>query len=178
MRKTIATILCLALLAMTAAGCADTATNVFSSLAGLAWSYCSGAGAWSSDLTIRADGSFTCQYHDSDMGDTAENYPDGTVYFGTFSGRMSVAEQTDENTWKIRVDKLEREPAKEEITDGVRYIPTEGCGLSEDDVMMLYAPGTPVSALSEEMQLWVHVMDQENQETLENWFLVSEANES
>ena len=36
MRKTIATILCLALLAMTAAGCADTATNVFSSLAGLA----------------------------------------------------------------------------------------------------------------------------------------------
>ena len=34
MRKTIATILCLALLAMTAAGCADTATNVFSSLAG------------------------------------------------------------------------------------------------------------------------------------------------
>ena len=178
MRKTIATILCLALLAMTAAGCADTATNVFSSLAGLAWSYCSGAGAWSSDLTIRADGSFTCQYHDSDMGDTAENYPDGTVYFGTFSGRMSVAEQTDENTWKIRVDKLEREPAKEEIADGVRYIPTEGCGLSEDDVMTLYAPGTPVSALSEEMQLWAHVMDQENQETLENWFLASEANES
>jgi hypothetical protein len=32
--------------------------------------------------------------------------------------------------------------------------------------------------LSEEMQLWAHVMDQENQETLENWFLASEANES
>ena len=178
MRKTIATMLCLALLAMTAACCADTTTNVFSSLAGLNWTYCSGAGAWSSDLTIRADGSFTCQYHDSDMGDTAESYPDGTVYFGTFSGRISLAEQADENTWKIRVDKLEREPAKEEILDGVRYIPTEGCGLSEGDVMTLYAPGTPVSALSEEMQFWAHVMDQENQETLENWFLASEANES
>ncbi len=91
MRKTIATILCLALLAMTAAGCADTATNVFSSLAGLAWSYCSGAGAWSSDMEIQADGIFNCDYHDSDMGDTGDNYPDGTVYFASFSGRMSVA---------------------------------------------------------------------------------------
>ena len=162
MRKTIATILCLALLAMTAAGCAE--ATVFETLAeaGLNWTYCSGAGAWSSDLTIRADGSFTCEYHDSDMGDATESYPNGTVYFGNFSGQMSLADQADENTWKIRVDKLEREPAKEEILDGVRYIPTEGCGLSEGDVMTLYAPGTPVSALSEEMQLWAHVMDQEN----------------
>ena len=178
MRKTIATILCLVLLAMTATGCANTDVNVFENLAGLAWSYCSGAGAWSSDMQIRADGTFTCEYHDSDMGDAGDNYPDGTVYFATFSGRMSLAEQVDENTWKIRVDELKKEPAEETIEDGVRYVPSEGCGLSEGDVMMLYAPGTAADVLSEDMRFWAHLMDQENPNELENWFLASEKNES
>lgn len=178
MRKTIATILCLVLLAMTATGCANTTTNVFENLAGLAWSYCSGAGAWSSDMQIRADGTFTCEYHDSDMGDAGDNYPGGTVYFATFSGKMSLAEQVDKNTWKIRVDELKKEPAEETIEDGVRYVSSEGCGLSEGDVMTLYAPGTAAGVLSEDMRFWAHLMDQENPDELENWFLASEKNES
>ena len=178
MRKTIATILCLVLLAMTVTGCANTTTNVFENLAGLAWSYCSGAGAWSSDMQIRADGTFTCEYHDSDMGDAGDNYPGGTVWFATFSGKMSLAEQVDKNTWKIRVDELKKEPAEETIEDGMRFVPAENCGLSEGDVMTLYAPGTAVSVLSEDMRFWAHVMDQENPDELENWFLASEKNES
>ena len=178
MRKAIATILCLVLLAVTAAGCAETTENIFETLSGLAWSYCSGAGAWSSDMQIGADGSFTCEYHDSDMGDTGDNYPNGTVYFASFSGRMSVAEQTDGNTWKIRVDELRQEFAEETIEDGVRYVPAEACGLGEGDVMMLYAPGTAADVLSEDMRFWAHLMDQENQNVLENWFLGSEKNES
>ena len=85
----------------------------------------------------------------------------------------------DENTWKIRVDELRTDPAEEEISDGIRYMPSEAYGLSEGDVMILYGPGTPVSVLSEEMQLWAHIQDQEEQQTeLENWFLSSEANDS
>lgn len=178
MRKAIATILCLVLLAVTAAGCAETTENIFETLSGLAWSYCSGAGAWSSDMQIGADGSFTCEYHDSDMGDTGDNYPNGTVYFASFSGRMSVAEQADGNTWKIRVDELRQEFAEETIEDGVRYVPAEACGLGEGDVMTLYAPGTAADVLSEDMRFWAHLMDQENQNVLENWFLGSEKNES
>ena len=178
MRKAIATILCLVLLAVTAAGCAETTENIFETLSGLAWSYCSGAGAWSSDMQIGADGSFTCEYHDSDMGDTGDNYPNGTVYFASFSGRMSVAEQADGNTWKIRVDELRQEFAEETIEDGVRYVPAEACGLGEGDVMTLYAPGTAADVLSEDMRFWAHLMDQENQDVLENWFLGSEKNES
>ena len=91
---------------------------------------------------------------------------------------MSVAEQVDANTWKIRVNELKMEPAKEKIEDGVRYIPTDCSGLSEGDVMTLYASGTPASVLSEDMQFWAHVMEQEQTEKLENWFLCSEANDS
>ena len=178
MKKAIAMFLCLVLLAASAMASSEADESVFDILSGLNWSYCSGAGAWSSDMTIRIDGSFICNYHDSDMGDSADAYPNGTVYFADFTGRVSLTERTEENTWKIRVDELKREPAEEQIEDGVRYVPAEVCGLSEGDIMTLYAPGTPAGVLSEDMQFWAHVMDQEDPETLENWFLASEKNES
>ena len=158
--------------------CHTDAETIFETLAGLEWSYCSGAGAWSSDMTIQADGSFICEYHDSDMGDSADAYPNGTLYFATFRGRMSMAEQADENTWRIRVDELCKDPGEEEILDGIRYVPADSCGLSEGDIMTLYAPGTPADVLSEEMQFWAQIMYQENPDVLENWFLGSEANDS
>ena len=177
MKKTITMILCFILLA-SAGTCHAEAETILDTLAGMEWTYCSGAGGWSSDMTIQADGSFVCDYHDSDMGDSADAYPDGTLYFATFRGRMSVAEHTGENTWNIRVDELRKDPGEEQILDGIRYIPAENCGLSEGDIMTLYAPGTPTGALSEDMQLWAWVMYQDQQEVLENWFLGSEANDS
>ena len=125
--------------------------NIFATLSGLEWSFSSGAGGWSTDMQIRADGSFTGQYHDSEMGECADEYPDGTVYFCAFSGRMSIAGRVDDNTWKVRVEKLEKEQGTESIDDGIRFVPADVYGLSEGDEMLLYRPGTPVNALSEEM---------------------------
>ena len=93
----------------------------------------------------------------------------------------TMAEQVDEKTWKLRVEQLQMDEGQvpEAIEDGIRYVTVEPYGLSEGDVMILYGPGTPVSVLSEEMQLWAHIQDQEEQQTeLENWFLSSEANDS
>ena len=64
--------------------------ELFAHFEGMEWSFCSGAGAWSTDLQIRPDGTFTGQFHDSEMGESAEAYPDGTVYICEFSGRFSV----------------------------------------------------------------------------------------
>ena len=177
MKKGFALVLVLSLLAMAAACCAE--APVFETLSGLEWSFCSGVGAWSTELLILADGSFTGRYHDSEMGESADEYPDGTVYFCSFSGRMSLVGQPDSNTWEIRVDELNKDPAEESIGDGTRYVPSEPYGLSEGDVMLLYAPGTPAASLSEEMQLWAHLLDQETPPPeLEEWFLCSEANDS
>ena len=155
------------------------AQDLFAVLNGYEWSFLSGVGGWSTDMRIRADGSFTGEFHDSEMGETGEGYPDGSLFFCSFAGRMSVVEQLSENSWKIRVDQLEKEPAQESIEDGIRYVPADIYGLSEGDEMILYAPGTPVSILSEEMQLWAHVIDQETPPTeLESWFLMSEKNDS
>ena len=176
MRKVLTLVLCLAL-AVTAAAAAE--ENIFETMSGLAWSFSSGVGAWSTDLQIGPDGSFTGDFHDSDMGDTGDGYPDGTVYFCSFSGRMSLAEQVDDYCRKIRVDKLDVEPGEDTVSDGVRFIHSGAYGISEGDEMLLYAPGTPAGILSDEMRLWAHVSDQETtQSELENWFLCSEKNGS
>ena len=154
-------------------------TSVFDTLSGMEWSFSSGVGGWSTDLQIRADGSFIGTYHDSEMGECADEYPDGTLYICSFTGRMSLAEQVDEKTWKIRVDKLEKEESKEEIIDGIRYVPSEPYGVSEGDTMVLYGPGTPVSVFTEDMLFWTHAQEQESTPVeLKDWFLSSEKNES
>ena len=174
--------ICLALLMTGSIAGAQEATQemTFEQLEGLNWTFSSGAGAWSTDLRIGMDGSFNGEYHDSERGDVAEDYPNGTVYYASFIGEMSFGEQIDEYSWKIRVDALNYvdKPA-ETIEDGVRYIYSPSCGLSEGDEMVLYRPGAPVANFSEDMAFWAHLYDYpEMPSELANWFLSSEANNS
>ena len=176
MKKIVLLVICL-VLAISAAAAAE--ENLFDTLSGLEWNFSSGVGGWFTEIHIRADGSFSGSFHDSEMGECADEYPDGTVYFCSFSGQMSPAEQISENTWKIRVEKLEKEQGTDEIADGIHFVPADVYGISEGNEMVLYRPGTPVSVLTEEMQLWAHVPEQETTQTeLENWFLSSEKNDS
>lgn len=176
MKKVFLLVVCLAV-ALSAASFAE--ENLFETLSGMEWSFSSGVGGWETYLVIKADGSFVGDYHDSEMGETADEYPNGTVYFCSFSGRMSLAGRADENTWKIHIDSLEADKGQEMIEDEIRYVPTDVYGLSAGDDMLLYSPGTPVSVFSEEMLMWTHMLDQEETPvTLDNWFLCSEKNDS
>ncbi len=182
MKKWISLILALVLAAAFAcAGAEERTDTFFARLEGLEWTFSSGAGGWSTDMRILPDGTFSGEYHDSEMGETADAYPDGTVYCCSFTGRFSFVEQVNENTWKIHVDELKTDESaeKETIEDGMRFVYTEPYGISAGDDMLLYQPGTPVSVLSEDMQMWAHVFD--NEDTiyeLESWFLSSEKNQS
>ena len=181
MKKLTAWILGAALLFTAAAAGAEAADSVFAALSGLEWSCSSGVGAWSTDLRILADGSFSGEYHDTDMGDAADEYPNGTVYCCSFTGRMSVLEQLDDKTWKLRVDALRTDGSQPEtsIDDGVRYIRAESYGITADDVMLLYGPGTPLGGFSDDMLFWTHAVLQDPQpDALNSWFLYSERNES
>lgn len=120
--------------------------------------FCSGAGGWSTDLTLLPDGSFTGVYHDSDMGTgDPEKYPGGIVYICRFSGCFTRPEKLDETTWSLAIESLELEhPADgtEEFADGVCYIYSEPYGLEGTETMTVYLPDTPVEGLSEDV-LWV-----------------------
>ena len=164
---------------LSAAVCAGAETvDPLDEIEGQSFTFSSGAGGWSTDLIFGEDGSFTGDYHDSEMGETGEGYPNGSVYFCSFKGRISPVEQVDDHCWKVRVDELEEDEASEMIEDSIRYVPAESYGLTEGDEMLLYSPGTPVSVLSEDMQFWAHVLNPSDEEELENWFLYSEQNDS
>lgn len=180
MKKTTAIIIILSLVFCSCAFAEATRPD-FAMFEGMEWSFLSGAGAWSTDMRILEDGSFWGEYHDSEMGETGENSPDGTIYCCSFYGTMSFAGQADEYSWNYKIDSLtvNETVGEESINEGLRFVITGPYGISAGDTMRLYRPGTPVSALSEDMYIWAHVYtDGGVAEALEDWFLCSEKNES
>ena len=160
----------------------ETDPSFFGQFEGMTWEFSSGAGGWSSELEILPDGTFTGNYHDSEMGETGEGYPNGSLYYSSFAGRMSLAGQVNGNVWRIRVDELKEteKRGEETIDDGIRYVVTEPYGVSEGDEMLLYRPETSLDGFTDDMKLWAHVYDAGENPPLElhTWFLYSEKNNS
>ena len=181
MKRTIAVLLSLMLLLCAACAFAEGESLTLEQLDGLEWSFSSGAGGWSTDMRIAEDGLFSGEYHDSEMGEAGDDYPNGTVYSSAFTGQLSTLEQADEYAWKVRVDQLslEQAPGEETIDEGIRFVTVEPYGITEGDEMLLYQPGTPVDVLTEDMRIWTHLYEEEGApKELENWFMYSEKNES
>ena len=130
--------------------------------------FASGACGWSTILSIEADGSFTGQYHDSEMGGTSP-----LCYLCTFSGTLSQPEWVDEYTYSTKLLSLEQdEPEGEEYTEGgVHYIISTPYGMEGAEELLLYRPGTPVSELPEEFCNWTGLSGTETPETLPFWGL-------
>ena len=122
------------------------------------FTFSSGVGAWSTDIELSDDGSFTGSHHDSDMGDLDEAlYPNGTVYYCNFSGRFSQPEKVDEFTYTMRLESLAAEgtEGEEVYEDGFRYITSAPYGLENADEVLIYLPGTPMDSLPEEITFWL-----------------------
>ena len=133
-----------------------TAETLFASLADQ-FSFSSGAGGWSTELMINDDGSFTGAYHDSDMGDIGDDYPGGTIYISSFSGRFGDVEKVNDTTYSMHLKeiRLENEVGDEWIEDDVRYVASEPYGLDNADEIMVYLEGTPTADLPEEFLSWI-----------------------
>ncbi|MBQ3270703.1 MAG: hypothetical protein IJH09_12385 [Clostridia bacterium] len=180
MKKMFAWILTVMLLAAFTTAMAEQDDALFAQLEGTEWTFSSGAGGWSTDMRILPDGSFSGEFHDSEMGEFADEYPNGTVYGCSFTGQMSVIGQVDENTWKLRVDalKVDESQPEEAIDEGIRFVFAEPYGITEGDELALYQPGTPLEGFTEEMLLWAHLLGDERPAELEDWFLYSEQYDS
>ena len=119
--------------------------------------FASGVGGWDTHLTISGDGSFAGNYHDSDMGDTGEGYPDGTLYYCDFTGSFTRPEKVDDYTCVFKLDRLEfaNTPDTQEIIGQVLYRYSEAYGLDNAGDFYLYLPGKPIGELPEEYLEWV-----------------------
>ncbi len=136
------------------AGEAAAAPSIPADAAG-SYVFCSGAGAWMTEMTLLPNGMFFGHYHDTDMGDADTPYPNGTVYFCDFSGRFGSLQTTDEHSGTLALTSLTPYEAKDHIRDGVRYIASEPYGFENSQCFVLYSPGTPVDALPTECVQWL-----------------------
>ncbi len=135
----------------------------FADLAELRFEFSSGAGAWGEEFMLEPDGTFAGLFHDSDMGDVGEDYPNGTRYSSSYTGYFMDLTQINEYTYSMKLGEMSyKEPVqKVEILDGVRYIYTESYCLGAARELLVYLPGTPLSELSEEVKIWLSLYDSE-----------------
>ncbi len=129
----------------------------YADLSGLAFEFASGVGAWSTELTIESDGSFTGSFHDADMGDTGEGYPNGTIYYCDFSGHFGPLRYVDDYTGAAEILDIgsQTEPDTEELAkDGIRYISSYPYGLEDAETIYFYLPGKLVEELPEGFRDW------------------------
>lgn len=122
--------------------------------------FSSGAGAWGTDLYLEDDGTFYGQYHDSNMGDIGEGYPNGTVYISNFSGKFAPPMEVNEYSYSTTIEYLNIERQGEEyIEDGVKYIVTEPYGIDGAGVIIFYMYGTPREEMPEGFLSWLQSGD-------------------
>ena len=122
------------------------------------FTFSSGVGGWATEITLNADGTFSGQYHDSEMGDTGNQYPDGTVYISSFTGKFTAPKQVDEYTYSMKLDYLNSEGTigDEYYENNQRYIISEPYGFDNADEFMIYLPGIAMSDLPEGFINWLY----------------------
>ena len=136
---------------------APAASAVFEALAGKTFYFASGVGAWSTSLSINADGSFAGEFYDSDMGDTGPGYPGGTVYLCAFKGAFGGISKVNDFEYVMQLTSLQTEESPGMIIkDGVRYIiQEEPYGLDHAGEFRIYLPGRATKDLPKAFLEWV-----------------------
>lgn len=111
--------------------------------------FASGAGGWSTELEVAADGSFIGMYLDSDNDAT---------YICHFSGNFSQPVKVDDLTYSMRLESIEQEETEgEEITSGCfRFIGSSPHGLKNADEIFIYLPGSRQQDLPESFSAWAN----------------------
>lgn len=134
---------------------------VFCELDGIDFCFASGVGGWSTNLTIAADGSFSGVFHDSDMGDQGPAYPNGTVYYCSFSGRFGNVQKVElsNGSGYYTMQLLSLEPDQVlgtvEYEDGIKYIYSEPYGLEHSTTFFLFPAGMDTDELPSAYVDWV-----------------------
>ena len=178
MKKLFVLILSAALI-LASTACAES-PDLFAEIQGKLFEFTSGAGGWSTELTVEADGSFIGNYHDSEMGETGEGYPDGTLYGCSFHGQFTDLTQVDEYSWtaKVTVEPDEGQ-VPEMIEDGIRYVTSVPYGIEKAQTVTFFVPGTPVDRLPEGFADWSHLQEIDPQATEIPYYAIwSEADEA
>lgn len=139
----------------------ENGTFSFANFRNLEFWFSSGAGGWATIMTVKADGSFSGQFFDGDLGVTGDGYPNGTMFLCDFTGQFTQPVKVNEYTYSMQILELNyaEEAGKEEIKDGMLYCYTDVYGLEEAEDILIYLSGAPLAELPEEFRSWVGYYD-------------------
>lgn len=131
----------------------------FADLSGLEFWYSSGAGAWSTIIQINPDGTFDGYYHDSNAGESEDEYPNGTRYECYFSGKFTSLQKVGEFEYSMRCESLlvDGVLGDTEIIDGVLVVTSDAYGFENADEFLLYLPDKKLYGLPEYFLMWVGI---------------------
>jgi hypothetical protein len=119
-------------------------------------SFASGVGAWSTDITMESDGTFSGYYHDTNMGESGADYPNGTMYESVFNGKFADIQKVSDHEYSMKLDYLNVEGTvgAERVEDGIRIVTSEPNGFDSADEFSLYLPGRQTADLPEGFISW------------------------
>ena len=139
-----------------------------SDLSQVEFEFASGAGGWCTTMQIAPDGSFSGNYHDSEMGSTGVRYPNGTIYICSFSGKFTDPVKVDDYTYKLQIRELhyDKPSGTQEIADGILYQYTTPYGLDGGTDFYLYLPGKTTASLPVGFMDWMPYSTTDDQKTL------------
>ena len=142
--------------------------TILDNLVGKNFVFSSGAGGWGSSLSIGPNGTFSCDYHDSDMGSTGPGYPGGTISESKVSGQFTRPHQVSPTLYEVDIENLQYEKpvGSSEIKENRKYEYSEAYGISKNHRMAIYLPGTPISSMPEELRLYSYGLIPEDSQTL------------
>ncbi|MGN0398981.1 MAG: S8 family serine peptidase [Blautia sp.] len=120
--------------------------------------FSSGAGGWGTHLELNTDGTFKGTYSDSELGDTGEGYPNGSIYLCNFEGKFTTPKQIDTYTYTMKLEYLNTEGTKGEeyIQNGMRYVMADAYGFDHADEFRIYLPGIAIRDLPDGFVSWLY----------------------
>ena len=83
--------------------------TILDTLVGKNFVFSSGSGGWGSSLSIGPNGTFSGDYHDSDMGSTGPGYPGGTISESKVSGQFTRPHQVSPTLYEVDIENLQYE---------------------------------------------------------------------
>lgn len=125
--------------------------------------FSSGVGAWSTELNINEDFTFSGMYHDSELGLTGEKNPNGTVIICEFTGKFSNPEKIDEYTYKLPIESLslKQEDGYVYYNNGIEYeCIGEPYGFDDCREFYFYIRERQTNDLSEDFLGWIYEYDE------------------
>ena len=93
---------------------------------------------------LQPDGSFSGAYSDSNMGESSDANPHGTVYYCNFNGQFTQPQPVTEYCYSVELTEFSAEDSEnaEYIDNGIRYVRSEPYATVDAEARECFISGT------------------------------------